>query len=357
MKDEIEKLKSQLATATDTQAGMRSVIVTCGNTIGFLSLTIANQVRRDNPAARLEANQSACKAIDAISAALSAPASQDGETKALTPERAMQVITNITSATDEVEFERDKAIVAFQRVARERDEAHARIAEMERDAANLKHEKADLEGALSIANEQINILQSEKSDAIHHLTAQHDAALARIIELEKERDEARKQWREATSRAAQWHEVEVGPDHMCPSIDSIIAHIQNAQEQKDTSLLDELVAQDGSGFMDKLRTQIKKLRRSFHNAANERDFLTAQLAILKLGKEQAMARAKELEEDGKLLDWLEKHVVEVRIPWRHGSRNLFFATPEEIDGEEDGPSNLRAAIRTAMTETKASAST
>lgn len=55
------------------------------------------------------------------------------------------------------------------------------------------------------------------------------------------------------------------------------------------------------------------------------------------------ARIDALEEDAERMDWLEQHVVNVREPLRHGSRDLFWSGPEQGDGEIL-PSKLRADI-------------
>lgn len=44
------------------------------------------------------------------------------------------------------------------------------------------------------------------------------------------------------------------------------------------------------------------------------------------------------------LNWLTRMDVEVRQPLVHGSRQLFLATPTEVEGGDDEPSNLRAQI-------------
>ena len=52
------------------------------------------------------------------------------------------------------------------------------------------------------------------------------------------------------------------------------------------------------------------------------------------------------------MDWLETQVVNVRAPLRYGSRDLFWASPEEVDGGPDGPSDLRARIDAAQAAAK-----
>ena len=54
------------------------------------------------------------------------------------------------------------------------------------------------------------------------------------------------------------------------------------------------------------------------------------------------------------MDWLEAQVVNVRAPLRYGSRDLFWASPEEVDGGPDGPSDLRARIDAAQAAAKGS---
>lgn len=56
----------------------------------------------------------------------------------------------------------------------------------------------------------------------------------------------------------------------------------------------------------------------------------------------------EASEDSAILDWLEMHCVNVRIPLRYGSRDLFWATPEDREGDTDGPSDLRSQARSAI---------
>lgn len=52
------------------------------------------------------------------------------------------------------------------------------------------------------------------------------------------------------------------------------------------------------------------------------------------------------------MNWLEAQVVNVRAPLRYGSRDLFWASPEEVDGGPDGPSDLRARIDAAQAAAK-----
>lgn len=56
--------------------------------------------------------------------------------------------------------------------------------------------------------------------------------------------------------------------------------------------------------------------------------------------------------DTERMDWLETQVVNVRAPLRYGSRDLFWASPEEVDGGPDGPSDLRARIDAAQAAAK-----
>lgn len=62
--------------------------------------------------------------------------------------------------------------------------------------------------------------------------------------------------------------------------------------------------------------------------------------------------ANEVADAGRL-DWLENMCVNVRVPLRYGSRDLFWASPEDDDGESK-PSSIRAQIDAALSagETK-----
>ena len=52
--------------------------------------------------------------------------------------------------------------------------------------------------------------------------------------------------------------------------------------------------------------------------------------------------------DSKRLDWLERKTIEVREPLRYGSRHMFYASPTEVEGADDEPSDLRARIDAAI---------
>lgn len=49
-------------------------------------------------------------------------------------------------------------------------------------------------------------------------------------------------------------------------------------------------------------------------------------------------------EDTRRLDFLEHHTVNVRVPLVHGSRDLFWAHPDDSYEGETGPSDIRARI-------------
>ena len=51
--------------------------------------------------------------------------------------------------------------------------------------------------------------------------------------------------------------------------------------------------------------------------------------------------------DTERLDWLTQMTVNVRVPLRYGSKNLFWSRSEERDGDADGPSDIRAKIDAA----------
>lgn len=53
---------------------------------------------------------------------------------------------------------------------------------------------------------------------------------------------------------------------------------------------------------------------------------------------------REMERDKARLDKLSLLVVNVRKPLVHGSRDLFWATPVDVEGGDDEPSDLRAKI-------------
>ena len=65
--------------------------------------------------------------------------------------------------------------------------------------------------------------------------------------------------------------------------------------------------------------------------------------------EKQVAEAKK---DGEILDWLETKTVNVRTPLLYGSRDWFWASPNDDDGVKEKPSNLRAACVSAMREGK-----
>lgn len=56
-----------------------------------------------------------------------------------------------------------------------------------------------------------------------------------------------------------------------------------------------------------------------------------------------LARLAELESDRARLDWLERKTVNVRVPLVHGTRTLFWSSPDD-DEDENAKSNIREAI-------------
>ena len=52
--------------------------------------------------------------------------------------------------------------------------------------------------------------------------------------------------------------------------------------------------------------------------------------------------------DRQRLDWLALKVVNVRDPLPYGSRDLLWASPEDVEGGPDMPSSLRTQIDLAM---------
>lgn len=55
-----------------------------------------------------------------------------------------------------------------------------------------------------------------------------------------------------------------------------------------------------------------------------------------------------LEQDKARMDWLEQKHVEVRQPLLHGSSAMFHASPEDQEGLDPLPSDLRKQIDDAM---------
>jgi hypothetical protein len=76
----------------------------------------------------------------------------------------------------------------------------------------------------------------------------------------------------------------------------------------------------------------------------------AQAALQALAAEKDVEIAA-LKEDAARMDWLMQHTVNVRVHLRYGSRNLFWAGPEEGDGEIL-PSDLRDRIDSALLAAK-----
>jgi len=61
--------------------------------------------------------------------------------------------------------------------------------------------------------------------------------------------------------------------------------------------------------------------------------------------------APEEGKDAALLDWMETKVVNVREPLMYGSRDLFWASPDQDDPAfPAGPSDIRAKVRAAMAQ-------
>ena len=64
--------------------------------------------------------------------------------------------------------------------------------------------------------------------------------------------------------------------------------------------------------------------------------------------EQRAARA---EADTARLDWLARHVVDVRRPLRYGSERVFIDSPSDEEGDEGQPWDVRAPIDAAQRPT------
>lgn len=77
--------------------------------------------------------------------------------------------------------------------------------------------------------------------------------------------------------------------------------------------------------------------------------ITAYLSVLSKG---ANAPGRQLPSDKDRMDWLERQVVNVRKPLRYGSEDMFWASPEDADGDDEEPSSLREEIDRARQEDK-----
>ena len=93
--------------------------------------------------------------------------------------------------------------------------------------------------------------------------------------------------------------------------------------------------------------RLRAVTRSVLNSGNADLCHEAADAIEALEKQVAEAK-----KDGEILDWLETKTVNVRTPLLYGSRDWFWASPNDDDGVKEKPSNLRAACVSAMREGK-----
>lgn len=107
------------------------------------------------------------------------------------------------------------------------------------------------------------------------------------------------------------------------------------------------VLQRWAQFADQaLRMQPRDMRNNMETLAEELTKLSA------LAPAAAPAAPAVDARDTARMNWLEAQVVNVRAPLRYGSRDLFWASPEEVDGGPDGPSDLRARIDAAQAAAK-----
>lgn len=102
------------------------------------------------------------------------------------------------------------------------------------------------------------------------------------------------------------------------ALDAVVAERDALKEKSDR---DDILMAQACDKMDELRI--------------ERDTLRADFDAAKL--------------DSDRLNWLETKAVNVRLPLVHGSRNLFWSSPVESEGEDDYPSELRIQIDAAKT--------
>ena len=90
------------------------------------------------------------------------------------------------------------------------------------------------------------------------------------------------------------------------------------------------------------------------NAVQNGEQLLDALVRLSDAESAIKARDSEIEQlrgDAARMDWLMQHTVNVRVHLRYGSTNLFWAGPEEGDGEIL-PSDLRTRIDQAIARGK-----
>lgn len=109
---------------------------------------------------------------------------------------------------------------------------------------------------------------------------------------------------------------------------------------------DECVT-DGEGYdvpkeMMKRLSEIGLVRRVTANVYEHTNFGLAVLAG-DFAPQPSQPAASEAARDTKRLDFLCDHVINVRDPLRHGSRDMFWASPTDDDSGH-APSNLRALI-------------
>lgn len=79
--------------------------------------------------------------------------------------------------------------------------------------------------------------------------------------------------------------------------------------------------------------------------------LTDAQSALESERQAHAAEVERLRGDAARMDWLMEHTVNVRVHMRYGSRNLFWAGPQEGDGEIL-PSDLRTRIDQAIARGK-----
>ena len=68
------------------------------------------------------------------------------------------------------------------------------------------------------------------------------------------------------------------------------------------------------------------------------------MALASLRSATAPQPATATHPDTERMNWLERFVVNVRTPLVHGSSDLFWSSPTEVEGADDEPSDIRAQI-------------
>lgn len=212
---------------------------------------------------------------------------------------------------------------------------------------------AELENAIATREMVMEAISETRQEAITELRVANDelknarAEISRLCSLADERDALRKQVADLQSR------VTFAEQRAQDRQEQLTGLRRKAAESEQTCNIyrEELERVKGELSEARKRTAPKTLGEL--EAVNLRSIVSDQdqdisslRAELASARQQAKTARSEASEDTADLDWLARHVVEVRLPLVHGSRAMFFATPEDDDGYM-GPSDLRSKIHAA----------